>query len=61
LSFFGKIDYNYRNKYYLSGSVREDGTSRFHPDNRWGTFWSAGAMWRISNENFMEIDLNSVS
>ena len=54
LSFFGKIDYNYRNKYYASASVREDGSSRFHPDNRWGTFWSAGAMWRISNENFME-------
>ena len=54
LSFFGKVDYNYNEKYYVSGSVREDGSSRFYADNRWGTFWSAGASWRISKENFME-------
>ena len=54
LSFFGKLDYSYRNKYYVSGSVREDGSSRFTADHRWGTFWSAGASWRISNESFME-------
>jgi TonB-linked SusC/RagA family outer membrane protein len=53
LSFFGKIDYNFRNKYYLSGSVRNDGSSRFHPDNRWGTFYSAGATWRMSHEEFL--------
>jgi TonB-linked SusC/RagA family outer membrane protein len=53
LSFFGKIDYNFRNKYYLSGSIRSDGSSRFHPDNRWGTFFSAGATWRISHEDFL--------
>lgn len=53
LSFFGKLDYNFRNKYYLSGSVREDGSSRFHPDNRWGAFWSIGASWRITEEAFM--------
>lgn len=54
LSFFGKADYNFRNKYYISGSVREDGSSRFHADNRWGTFWSIGASWRISKETFLE-------
>ena len=54
LSFFGKADYNYMNKYYLSVSIREDGSSRFNVDNRWGTFWSAGASWRISKEKFME-------
>ena len=54
LSFFGKVDYNYQNKYYLSASVREDGSSRFSAANRWGAFWSAGASWRISKEKFME-------
>ena len=53
LSFFGKVDYNFSNKYYLSASVREDGSSRFHPNNRWGTFWSVGGSWRITEENFM--------
>jgi TonB-linked SusC/RagA family outer membrane protein len=53
LSFFGKLDYNFQNKYYLSASIRNDGSSRFHPDNRWGTFYSAGATWRISRENFL--------
>lgn len=54
LSFFGKIDYNYLDKYYLSASIREDGSSRFKSDNRWGTFWSTGASWRISKESFLE-------
>jgi len=54
MSFFGKLDYNFRNKYYLSGSVRQDGSSRFHPDNRWGTFGSIGASWRITEEAFMD-------
>ncbi len=53
-SVFGKLDYNYQNKYYLSGSIRRDGSSRFHPDNRWGNFFSAGASWRISNEEFLK-------
>jgi len=54
LSFFGRADYNYSNKYYLSGSVREDASSRFSPKERWGTFSSIGASWRISKENFLE-------
>ncbi len=54
LSFFGKMDYNFLNRYYLSASIREDGSSRFNPDKRWGTFWSAGASWRISEESFMK-------
>ncbi|WP_229058374.1 MULTISPECIES: TonB-dependent receptor [Parabacteroides] len=54
LSFFGKLDYNFLNKYYLSASIREDGSSRFSSDNRWGTFWSTGASWRISKEGFLE-------
>lgn len=54
LSFFGKLDYNYLNKYYLSGSVRRDGSSRFSKDSRWGNFFSIGASWRLSKENFMK-------
>lgn len=49
--YFAKADYNYAHKYYLSGAVRRDGTSRFL--NRWGTFWSVGGAWRISSEAFM--------
>ena len=51
--FFGKLEYNYDNRYYFSGGIRRDGTSRFkyHP---WGTFWSVGGSWRIGAEKFME-------
>ncbi|WP_165021712.1 SusC/RagA family TonB-linked outer membrane protein [Dysgonomonas sp. ZJ279] len=54
LSFFGNIDYNYNHKYYGSASIRRDGSSRFSPDSRWGTFWSVGGSWRISEEDFMK-------
>lgn len=54
LSFFGSAEYSYAQKYFLSASVRTDGSSRFHPDNRWGTFWSVGASWKIMQEKFME-------
>lgn len=54
LSFFGQGQYNYLGKYYFTASVRRDGSSRFSPDSRWGTFWSAGASWRISEENFLK-------
>lgn len=53
-SWLGRFNYNYDEKYYLSASVRTDGSSRFYKDNRWGTFWSVGANWRISKEAFME-------
>ena len=54
LSYFGSAEYNYAEKYFVSASVRSDGSSRFHPDNRWGTFWSFGASWKIAREKFME-------
>ena len=54
LSFFGNAEYEYNNKYFASASVRTDGSSRFHPDNRWGVFWSVGASWRVINEDFMK-------
>ncbi|MDR2809748.1 MAG: TonB-dependent receptor [Tannerellaceae bacterium] len=54
LSWLSRAEYDYAGKYYISGSYRTDGTSRFHPDTRWGSFWSAGVSWRISNEEFMK-------
>ncbi|MDR0506390.1 MAG: TonB-dependent receptor [Dysgonamonadaceae bacterium] len=53
LSFFGSADYSYNNKYFLSASVRSDASSRFFKENRWGTFWSVGASWRIIEEDFL--------
>lgn len=53
-SYLGRINYNYADKYYFDASLRTDGNSRFYKDNRWGTFWSIGANWRISSEQFMK-------
>ncbi len=53
-SFFSRVKYDYNGKYYVEASFRRDGSSRFHPDNRWGNFWSAGATWIINKENFMK-------
>ncbi|SDS55745.1 TonB-dependent receptor [Gramella sp. MAR_2010_147] len=52
--YFLRTNYNFDNKYYISGSVRRDGSSVFNADKRWGTFYSVGASWRIDQENFME-------
>ena len=54
LSWLSRVEYDYKDRYYVSGSFRTDGSSRFHPDNRWGKFWSLGGSWRISNEEFMK-------
>ena len=53
-SWLGRINYNFADKYYLDASIRRDGSSRFYKDNRWGTFWSVGANWRITAEEFMK-------
>lgn len=50
--YFGRVMYDYDGRYHLSASYRRDASSRFHPDNRWGDFWSAGAAWVISKEDF---------
>lgn len=52
--YFGKVDYNYADRYYLTASYRRDGSSRFHKDNRWGGFWAVGASWRIKEESFLK-------
>ncbi len=50
----GRLQYDYDGKYFGSVSYRRDASSRFHPDNRWGNFWSIGGAWLISKESFME-------
>lgn len=52
--YFFRTNYNFDDKYYLSGSVRRDGSSVFNADTRWGTFYSVGASWRIDQEDFMQ-------
>jgi TonB-linked SusC/RagA family outer membrane protein len=54
LSFFGKADYSFADKYVLSATVRADGSSRLGPSNRWGTFPAFGLGWRITNESWMK-------
>jgi TonB-linked SusC/RagA family outer membrane protein len=54
LSFFSRAEYDFMNKYYVSASLRTDGSSRFAKSSRWGTFWSVGASWRMSNEEFLK-------
>jgi TonB-dependent starch-binding outer membrane protein SusC len=54
LSLFGRVEYNFDAKYYISATLRRDGTSRFSPEKRWGNFPSLGAAWRVSGEKFME-------
>jgi iron complex outermembrane receptor protein len=53
VSFFGRINYVYDNRYLFTATLRNDGTSRFSPENRWGLFPSFAAAWRISEEAFM--------
>lgn len=59
ISYLGRAEYSYADKYNLSASIRTDGSSVFGSENKWGTFWSAGASWRVSEEPFMQ-DLDYV-
>ena len=52
--YFSRFIYGLDNNYFLNLTARHDASSVFHPDARWGTFWSAGASWIMSNENFMK-------
>lgn len=54
ISFYGRINYSYKSKYLLQATVRRDGSSAFGINNRWGTFPSVSAAWRITEENFMK-------
>ena len=54
VSLLSKVDYNWKERYYASASLRRDGSSRLSPDTRWGNFWSVAAAWRILSEPFMK-------
>lgn len=52
LSYMGRLNYSYKNRYLLTATVRRDGSSKFGPKHRWGTFPSASAAWRITQEKW---------
>src|SRR5690625_1692879 len=54
LSYLGRVNYNFDSRYYITASIRTDGSSRFGSDNRWGIFPSFGLTWRVSGESFMD-------
>ena len=56
---YGRINYNYADKYLLTATVRRDGSSRFGSGNKWGIFPSVAASWRISQEDFFQNDIMS--
>ncbi len=53
--YFGRVQYDYDERIFVSGSYRRDASSRFHPDHRWGNFWSAGAAWLINRESWFNV------
>ncbi|WP_343706875.1 TonB-dependent receptor [Flavobacterium sp.] len=54
ISYFGRLNYNYKDKYLLQGSLRRDGGSMFGANNQWGYFPSVGGAWRLDKESFMQ-------
>ena len=57
ISMYGRLNYNYGDKYLFTATVRRDGSSRFGADHKWGIFPSAAASWRISQEEFYHSDI----
>ena len=55
LSFFGRAEYSYNDRYYADFSVRTDASSRFGRGGRWAAFWSVGLMWNAKRESFLEM------
>ena len=53
--YFGRVQYSYADKIFLSGSYRRDASSKFHPDHRWGNFWSAGVAWLMDRESWFNV------
>ena len=60
-SYFGRINYNYNERYLIEANFRYDGTSRLPADNRWGFFPSASAAWRISEEGFFKDNVSFIN
>ena len=54
IAYFGRVNYNYKDKYLLQGSIRRDGGSMFGQNNQWGYFPSVGGAWRVDKEGFMK-------
>lgn len=54
LSFFGRAEYNYDDRYYVELGLRTDASSRFGKEHRWGKFWSVGLMWNAKKERFLQ-------
>lgn len=50
--YFSRVNYSYKDKYFVNGSFRRDGSSVFSPDNRWGNFYGFGAAWSVAKESF---------
>lgn len=57
MSFFGRVNLSWDNRYYITANLRRDGSDRFGKNNRWGTFPSVNAMWRIGQEKFVSENL----
>ncbi|MEP6927028.1 MAG: TonB-dependent receptor, partial [Ginsengibacter sp.] len=53
ISYYGRLNYSFRGKYFLTGTVRTDGSSRFNPNNRWSVFPSGSFAWKIKDEGFL--------
>jgi len=53
-SYFGRVNYDFDNKYLFTGTIRRDGSSRFGENNKWGTFPSVAVAWRVSQEKFLQ-------
>ncbi len=60
-SIFGNVNYSYKNLYLLSGNIRRDGSSRFGPDNQYGTFYSGSAGWNIQNTKWVQDKIPAIS
>lgn len=54
ISYLGRVNYNYDGRYYVSGSFRRDGSSKFGADSRWANFWSVSGAWKLSGESFLK-------
>lgn len=57
IAFFGRLNYNYSDRYLLSASIRHEGSTKFGKDNKWGNFPSISGAWRVSKESFFSSDL----
>ncbi|MDR0865483.1 MAG: TonB-dependent receptor [Candidatus Symbiothrix sp.] len=59
-SYYGRLNYNFADRYLLTATLRSDGSSNLGPNNRWGTFPSAALAWRVNNESFLK-DIEAIS